>query len=92
MGLAHDRRTAVLARLTQSSDAFAEPRDWVRWLLEEMRFERRQAQAIAEGAYARWHDLRTGEAYAVYRAAQDRADAAQDELAAFVAQHAEPTA
>ena len=32
-------------------------------------------------AYARWRTTPTGESYAVYRAAQDRADAAQDTLA-----------
>jgi hypothetical protein len=32
-------------------------------------------------AYARWLSAPTGESYAVYRAAQDRADAAQDTLA-----------
>jgi hypothetical protein len=32
-------------------------------------------------AYARWRSSPTGESYAVYRAAQDRADAAQDTLA-----------
>ena len=31
-------------------------------------------------AYALWRAARTGDAYAVYRAAQDRADAAQDTL------------
>ena len=32
-------------------------------------------------AYASWHTAPTAESYAVYRAAQDRADAAQDTLA-----------
>jgi hypothetical protein len=32
-------------------------------------------------AYARWLSEPAGESYAVYRAAQDRADAAQDTLA-----------
>jgi hypothetical protein len=32
-------------------------------------------------AYARWRAVPTAESYAVYRAAQDRADAAQDTLA-----------
>jgi hypothetical protein len=32
-------------------------------------------------AYGRWRALRTREAYATYRAAQDREDAAQDTLA-----------
>ena len=32
-------------------------------------------------AYASWRTAPTGESYAIYRAAQDRADAAQDTLA-----------
>lgn len=50
-------------------------------LLEELRFVRREAQAEANVAYEDWAALPTGERYAVYRAAQDRADAAQDQLA-----------
>src|SRR5207248_1523 len=45
-------------------------------LLEELRFVRREAQAEANLAYEDWVGLPTGESYAVYRAAQDRADAA----------------
>ena len=40
-----------------------------------------QAQSESDLAYAAWRDERGTEAYAVYRAAQDRADAAQDALA-----------
>jgi acyl-CoA reductase-like NAD-dependent aldehyde dehydrogenase len=50
-------------------------------LLEELRFVRREAQAEANQAYQDWGTLPCGERYAVYRAAQDRADAAQDQLA-----------
>ena len=50
-------------------------------LLEELRFVRREAQAEANLAYVDWGALPCGERYAVYRAAQDRADAAQDQLA-----------
>ena len=50
-------------------------------LLEELRFVRREAQAEANLAYEDWVALPHGERYAVYRAAQDRADAAQDQLA-----------
>jgi hypothetical protein len=50
-------------------------------MLEELSFVRREAQAEADLAYADWRCLRSGDAYAVYRAAQDRADAAQDDLA-----------
>jgi hypothetical protein len=50
-------------------------------MLEELSFVRREAQAEANVAYEDWRCLRSREAYAVYRAAQDRADAAQDDLA-----------
>lgn len=50
-------------------------------LLEELRFVRREAQAEANLAYEDWRVLPCGERYGVYRAAQDRADAAQDRLA-----------
>jgi hypothetical protein len=50
-------------------------------MLEELRFVRREAQAEADDAYEAWRFGNSDEAYAVYRAAQDRADAAQDDLA-----------
>jgi hypothetical protein len=50
-------------------------------LLEELSYVRREAQAEADMAYADWRSLGGVPAYAVYRAAQDRADAAQDDLA-----------
>jgi hypothetical protein len=53
-------------------------------VLEELRFVRREAQAEADLAYEAWRLQRTIDAYSVYRAAQDRADAAQDDLADWV--------
>jgi hypothetical protein len=50
-------------------------------LLEEFSFVRREAQAEADLAYEQWRVQLSKDAYAVYRAAQDRADAAQDDLA-----------
>jgi hypothetical protein len=50
-------------------------------MLEEMSFVRREAQAEADLAYEDWCVRAGADAYAVYRAAQDRADAAQDDLA-----------
>ncbi|MBV8940591.1 MAG: hypothetical protein JO240_02550 [Solirubrobacterales bacterium] len=50
-------------------------------MLEELRFIRREAQAEANVAYEDWRRLQSGDTYALYRAAQDRADAAQDDLA-----------
>lgn len=55
-------------------------------MLEELSYVRREAQAEADEAYADWRVMRSRDAYAVYRAAQDRADAAQDDLANLVAQ------
>ena len=54
------------------------------WVVCELDYVRREAQAEAELAYEAWRDLPGNDAYAVYRAAQDRADAAQDQLAASV--------
>jgi acyl-CoA reductase-like NAD-dependent aldehyde dehydrogenase len=53
-------------------------------LLEEYCFVRREAQAEADLAYDDWRAHACRERYAVYRAAQDRADAAQDDLATWV--------
>ncbi len=50
-------------------------------MLEELSFVRREAQAEADAAYLAWLEQPCTDAYAVYRAAQDRADAAQDDLA-----------
>ncbi len=53
-------------------------------MLEELSFVRREAQAEATVAYEAWRLCSSGDSYALYRAAQDRADAAQDELARWV--------
>jgi hypothetical protein len=53
-------------------------------ILEELSFVRREAQAEADQAYEDWRMQPTRMSYAVYRAAQDRADAAQDDLASWV--------
>ena len=50
-------------------------------ILDELSFVRREAQVEATVAYEEWQLWPGGDTYAVYRAAQDRADAAQDELA-----------
>jgi hypothetical protein len=52
-------------------------------LLEELSYVRREAQAEANMAYEDWLEHPNGERYVVYRAAQDRADAAQDRLASW---------
>jgi hypothetical protein len=58
-------------------------------MLEELSFVRREAQAEATIAYEEWRLRPGGHSYAVYRAAQDRADAAQDELARWTRQLAQ---
>jgi hypothetical protein len=55
-------------------------------MLEELRFVRREAQAEANDAYEYWRLRPHRDAYTAYRAAQDRADAAQDQLAGWAAQ------
>ncbi len=55
-------------------------------MLEELRFVRREAQAEADLAYEDWRWRPCRDAYAVYVAARDRADAAQDELASWARQ------
>jgi hypothetical protein len=57
-------------------------------LTGELRFVWRAAAAEAQAAYDAWRMVRTAEAFAVYRAAADRADAAQ----AALARHAEVAA
>jgi hypothetical protein len=52
-------------------------------MLEEINFVRREAQAEANLAYEDWRSRPCRETYAVYLAAQDRADAAHDELADY---------
>ena len=51
--------------------------------LEELSSARRAAQAEADRAYRRWTRAPSEERYVTYRAAQDRADAAQDQLATW---------
>ena len=50
------------------------------WALDELVQIWRHAHSQAKLAYEHWQRTRGGDAYAVYRAAQDRADAAQDAL------------
>jgi hypothetical protein len=66
---------------TQFADIEPSGREYA--LLEEYCFVRREAQAEADVAYADWSAHESRDAYAVYRAAQDRADAALDDLASW---------
>jgi hypothetical protein len=67
-----DTREIVL----RESDAPAE-----NWRLDELRVVWSAARAEANLAYEAWRGRGGAEAYAVYRAAEDRADAAEDTLA-----------
>jgi len=51
------------------------------WIHDELRDAWRDAQSEATEAYTGWRNDPGAAAYAVYRAAQDRADAAQDMFA-----------
>jgi hypothetical protein len=51
------------------------------WVFDELADAWRAAQADAADAYEHWRETPGLDAFAVYRAAQDRADQAQDVLA-----------
>jgi hypothetical protein len=51
------------------------------WVFDELADAWRAAQAEARDAYEHWRETSGANAFAVYRAAQDRADQAQDVLA-----------
>ena len=55
--------------------------DWA-WVRDELAFAWRSAQDEALSTYRAWSESPSRTAYVVYRAAQDRADQAQDALAA----------
>jgi hypothetical protein len=52
------------------------------WFRDELAYARRTAQDEAVAAYEAWRESPGRAGYAAYRAAQDRADQAQDVLAA----------
>ncbi len=81
MGRDHVERALLTVRGQRYEFTLTEAAVHERELLEELGFVRREAQAEADTAYLDWLADPSGEAYAVYRAAQDRADAAQDDLA-----------
>jgi hypothetical protein len=75
-------RAAVRLRGEDRTFEIIRPTTGRHTMLEQLEIARRAAQAAANSAYDDWTAQLTSEAYAVYRAAQDRADAAQDRLAA----------
>ena len=60
------------------------------WLFDELADAWRAAQAEAMYAYEHWRGTADADAFAVYRAAQDRADQAQDVLAERAARERRP--
>jgi len=71
----------LLARLADSGAAQSvSPALWIR---DELADTWRAARDDVSAAYGYWSQLRTRESYAVYQAAQDRVDAAQDALACW---------
>jgi hypothetical protein len=62
----------------------AEPEDELPFPLEELLFCWRDAEDEAGSAYQLWRERPGVEAFAVYRAAADRAGAAQDALAEYM--------
>jgi hypothetical protein len=85
----HDDMTmALLALLEHETDLdLDEGADRDQWMLGELRYARYHAQAEADAAYETWRHNPGPHAYAVYRAASDRADAAQDALAEWARRH-----
>jgi hypothetical protein len=81
MGRDEGERTVLTVRGERYEFTLTGGADHERDLLEELGFARREAQAEADAAYLDWLADPSTEAYCVYRAAQDRADAAQDDLA-----------
>ena len=71
----------LLARLADSGAAQSvSPALWIR---DELLDTWSAARDDASAAYGYWSRLRTRESYAIYQAAQDRVDAAQDALACW---------
>jgi hypothetical protein len=67
-----DRAVSILVRAAEADAA---------WFAEELAYAWRTAQDEAVAAYHGWCESPGAIEYAVYRAAQDRADLAQDVLA-----------
>lgn len=72
----------LLAGLGDALVRWPEPTE--HWVGAELRHVRLTAQVDADEAYEDWRHHPGALAYAVYRAAQDRADAAQEHLARWL--------
>jgi hypothetical protein len=80
----HASRALLSLRGEDGEPAINDPSAHEYAMLEELSFIRREAQAEANLAYEDWRGRQCRDTYAVYLAAQDRADAAQDQLAYYV--------
>ncbi len=90
--MSEDRRHRAAVRLRGEIRTFEiiRPTTGSHGMFEHLVTARRAAQAAANAAYDDWSRQLTSEAYAVFRAAQDRADAVQDQLAAYTRRVAAP--
>lgn len=73
------RRTNISSGVNRAVAALSRGPSWID---DEIALAWRIAQDQAAGAYCAWSAQPGPDGYATYRAAQDRADAAQDALAA----------
>ena len=78
-------KIAFLAGLPPAFEPAPSGAGWDDWIGDELSYVRVEAQVEAELAYDHWCRHPGADGYAVYRAAQDRADAAQDLLAQWTA-------
>ncbi len=85
--MSHNARRASLEVCGERREfALAQPSTHDYAMLEELSFVRREAQLEANQAWDDWREEPSAESWTVYIAAQDRADAAIDELAAWARQ------
>jgi hypothetical protein len=81
------RPIIVAMQLRKSGRRQLDHGGWL-WVREELRSAWADARLEASLAYSHWCRMRDHTAYSIYRAAQDRADAAQDALSLrHAAQH-----
>jgi hypothetical protein len=82
----HEHATGGQARMNPDNvtDAiFKQLQGSAQYAIDEVTLAWRQAHAHARLAYEQWCTRPSAAAYAQYRAAQDQADSAQDELQAY---------
>jgi hypothetical protein len=75
-----DTIRALLAHVDETAELLlsGDTASW--WVNDELTLAWKHAQAQATDAFGEWRRTPGAAAYAAYRAAQDRADAAQDAL------------